>query len=810
MDQLRLLQQQQSWELQAKLGVLSGSELDALKRPQMKSSLMAAHNKWVTKPAELNATYISRKPQHRPPARSALLLTPLDQLDLLAAPSEHGTCSSPSEIEDDESLPDDDESDYDSITSPRSPGEPALAAAATASTAPPPGAHEASKSLGGTKGDGFMVGGFSESSSGPVARDERLAAATAPFARIGSIGLGSIVAGVGEAKELFDALGIAPPPPPPSRDADALIAEERARRAAIAQAAAEGSRDEAQSAQASALNALAARRQLADALAALEAAEAQAAEAKAEASAEKARSAAAQRAAEMATSKAEVAISKAEVAISRAAELEEGGRAAAAQRVEVERRAAVAEQAAADAVRALRASEESASAAAAKAAAERQVSLGATTAATAEAVEAALAEARGLRTALAVARQQAAVAEAAVAEGRSFLLAERAAGEAVLNTALEAVGLELRATEGLLASARARADAAAAHAAEATRQQLLLGTRLQDAQAALEKTRLAADEQARRHKRALDAAEAHRRGPSTETESLLKRTESLRQQLRKAALELEIAPSELGALREQSELELTKQSHEQEKRQLQRQLADAKMSHLPAAPPNGPPGAAAVWKAQFLEASLHASEAALSETEAALSEERARAAPLKDELRRLRAEVDLLRQKASEKRQRDVMLHEQLARPLPLPLLDYSNPPSPPPRKNRPKPAAPIEVVVVASPPSAPSPLFSVPSPALFPTAAALAFPSRFDLPSQQSAAAKISTLDASKGFKDATMCILTNMVDLTNSDMTGGNMTDVPVMLDPRVLNVASAVIDWWMYAMIAPGAAYFVILVI
>jgi hypothetical protein len=156
MDQLRLLQQQQSWELQAKLGVLSGSELDALKRPQMKSSLMAAHNKWVTKPAELNATYISRKPLHRPPARSALLLTPLDQLDLLAAPSEHGTCSSPSEIEDDESLPDDDESDYDSITSPRSPGESALAAAATASTAPPPGAHEASKSLGGTKGDGFI------------------------------------------------------------------------------------------------------------------------------------------------------------------------------------------------------------------------------------------------------------------------------------------------------------------------------------------------------------------------------------------------------------------------------------------------------------------------------------------------------------------------------------------------------------------------------------------------------------------------------------------------------------------------------
>jgi flagellar biosynthesis GTPase FlhF len=104
-----------------------------------------------------------------------------------------------------------------------------------------------------------------------------------------------------------------------------------------------------QSAQASALNALAARRQLTDALAALEAAEAQAAEAKAEASAEKARSAAAQRAAEMATSKAEVAISKAEVAISRAAELEEEGRAAAAQRVEVERRAAVAEQAAADA-----------------------------------------------------------------------------------------------------------------------------------------------------------------------------------------------------------------------------------------------------------------------------------------------------------------------------------------------------------------------------------------------------------------------------------------------------------------------------
>ena len=236
MDQLRLLQQQQSWELQAKLGVLSGSELDALKRPQMKSSLMAAHNKWVTRPAELNATYIGRKPLHRPQARSALLSTPLDQLDLLAAPSEHGTCSSPSEIEDDESLPDEDESDYDSITSPRSPGEPALAAAATASTAPPPGAHEASKSLGGTMSDGFMVGGFSESSSGPVARDERLAAATAPFARIGSIGLGSIVAGVGEAKELFDALGIAPPPPPPSRDADALIAEERARRAAIAQA----------------------------------------------------------------------------------------------------------------------------------------------------------------------------------------------------------------------------------------------------------------------------------------------------------------------------------------------------------------------------------------------------------------------------------------------------------------------------------------------------------------------------------------------------------------------------------------------
>ena len=76
--------------------------------------------------------------------------------------------------------------------------------------------------------------------------------------------------------------------------------------------------------------------------------------------------------------------------------------------------------------------------------------------------------------------------------------------------------------------------------------------------------------------------------------------------------------------------------------------------------------------------------------------------------------------------------------------------------------------------------------------------------------ACAVTALDASKGFKDATMCILTNMADLKNSNMTGGNMTNVPVKLDPTVLNVASAVIDWWMYAMIAPGAAYFVILVI
>jgi hypothetical protein len=76
--------------------------------------------------------------------------------------------------------------------------------------------------------------------------------------------------------------------------------------------------------------------------------------------------------------------------------------------------------------------------------------------------------------------------------------------------------------------------------------------------------------------------------------------------------------------------------------------------------------------------------------------------------------------------------------------------------------------------------------------------------------ACAVTALDASKGFKDATVCILTNMADLKNSNMTGGNMTNVPVKLDPTVLNVASAVIDWWMYAMIAPGAAYFVILVI
>ena len=75
--------------------------------------------------------------------------------------------------------------------------------------------------------------------------------------------------------------------------------------------------------------------------------------------------------------------------------------------------------------------------------------------------------------------------------------------------------------------------------------------------------------------------------------------------------------------------------------------------------------------------------------------------------------------------------------------------------------------------------------------------------------ACAVTALDASKGFKDSTMCILTNMVDLANSNITGGNMTDVPVNLNPMVLNVASAVIDWWMYAMIAPGAAYFVILV-
>lgn len=52
--------------------------------------------------------------------------------------------------------------------------------------------------------------------------------------------------------------------------------------------------------------------------------------------------------------------------------------------------------------------------------------------------------------------------------------------------------------------------------------------------------------------------------------------------------------------------------------------------------------------------------------------------------------------------------------------------------------------------------------------------------------ACAVTALDASKGFKDVTMCILTNMADLTNSNMTGGNMTDVPVKLDPTVLNVA------------------------
>jgi len=60
--------------------------------------------------------------------------------------------------------------------------------------------------------------------------------------------------------------------------------------------------------------------------------------------------------------------------------------------------------------------------------------------------------------------------------------------------------------------------------------------------------------------------------------------------------------------------------------------------------------------------------------------------------------------------------------------------------------------------------------------------------------ACAVTALDASKGFKDATVCILTNMADLKNSNMTGGNMTNVPVKLDPTVLNVASAVIDWWM----------------
>ena len=70
MDALRVQQQQQSWELQAKLGVLSGSELDSLMRPEMPASLHAA---WVTETVDLavDSSKQNRVQPQRAPIRSA-------------------------------------------------------------------------------------------------------------------------------------------------------------------------------------------------------------------------------------------------------------------------------------------------------------------------------------------------------------------------------------------------------------------------------------------------------------------------------------------------------------------------------------------------------------------------------------------------------------------------------------------------------------------------------------------------------------------------------------------------------------------
>ena len=44
MDAMRVRQQQQAWDLQAKLGMMVGSEIDALTRPELPETSMAARD----------------------------------------------------------------------------------------------------------------------------------------------------------------------------------------------------------------------------------------------------------------------------------------------------------------------------------------------------------------------------------------------------------------------------------------------------------------------------------------------------------------------------------------------------------------------------------------------------------------------------------------------------------------------------------------------------------------------------------------------------------------------------------------------
>ena len=104
MDEMRRKQKQQTWDLQAKLGMISSAEIDAVSADASRP-IASAHSSTPTMVARPTAAHLSAGIAP-PPSRAAApprpsghgqLRSSLLGESLLTAPSEHGTCSSISE-----------------------------------------------------------------------------------------------------------------------------------------------------------------------------------------------------------------------------------------------------------------------------------------------------------------------------------------------------------------------------------------------------------------------------------------------------------------------------------------------------------------------------------------------------------------------------------------------------------------------------------------------------------------------------------------------------------------------------------------